>query len=128
MMGLTVQDWYALMDQMTLEEHRKMQKIGDPIVRAALREVAQYENVRFGQAKQMLLENDWPTVCHVLARIEASAPGRFDALAYCDGCRKFGLHAYDGPAVKLDAFGHWPTFMGVPKEQFVPPFPGPWTR
>ncbi|MBU2767493.1 hypothetical protein HAP94_15245 [Acidithiobacillus ferrivorans] len=113
-MGLTTLEWYEVAANMTAMEHEKMQKIGDPITRAALREIVKHESGSFGQVKKRFLDGEVQTVIIVLSQIEASYPGRFDAFAYCEGCRKFMLHEYDGPAMKLDDLGHWPTFLGVP--------------
>jgi hypothetical protein len=118
-MGLTISEWYEVAEKMTAVEHMKMQKIGDPIIRTALREIVKHEGGRFGQVKKLFLDGELQTVNLVLSQIEASDPGRFDAFAYCDGCRKFMLHEYDGPPMKLDEFGHWPTFLGVPIEEQV---------
>ncbi|MBU2852954.1 hypothetical protein [Acidithiobacillus ferriphilus] len=115
-MGLTVLEWYELAEKMTVMEHKKMQKTGDPIIRAALRKIVKFEGGSFGQVKQLFLEGDRQTISAVLSQIEAFYPGRFDAFAYCDGCRKFMLHEYDGPPMKLDELGHWPIFLGVPNK------------
>lgn len=111
-MGMTAQEWYAAAEKMTVTEHLRMQKTGDPIIRSALREIVNQEGGKFGQVKKRFLDGEIQTVCLVLAQIEYSHPGRFDAFAHCDGCRKFMLHEYDGPVVNLGHLGHWPTFLG----------------
>jgi hypothetical protein len=110
-MGMTAVEWYAALEKMTATEHIQMQKIGDPIIRSALREIVKLEGGKFGPMKQRFLDGEVKTVCLVLAQVEDAHPGRFDAFAYCDGCRKFMLHEYDGPAVELDPLGHWPPFL-----------------
>ena len=110
-MGITADEWYAIAENMTAAQHVQMQKTGDPIIRTALREIANLEGRKFGSVKQRFLDGEVKTVFLVLGQVEDAHPGRFDAFAYCDGCRKFMLHKYDGPAVELDPRGHWPTFL-----------------
>jgi len=113
-MGFTLSEWYELADKMSAAEHIRMQKIGDPIFRMALRKIVEQEGGRFGQIKTRFLDGELHIVSLVLSQIEALYPGRFDAFAYCDGCRKFMLHEYDGPPMELGELGHWPTFLGIP--------------
>ena len=110
-MGMTAQEWYAVAETMSATEHIRMQKTGDPIIRSAVREIGKQDGGKFGQVKKRFLDGEVQTVCRVLSQVEDAHPGRFDAFAYCDGCRKFMLHEYDGPAVELDHLGHWPTFL-----------------
>ncbi len=105
-------EWYQMLEKMTPAEHTQMQKIGNPVMRAALREVARRKDERFGPVKQRFLDGDLSTISSVLSIVETANPGRFDAFAYCDGCHKFMLHEHEGPAnAELGIAGHWPTFL-----------------
>ena len=70
-MGMTVQEWYAAAEKMTITEHLRMQKAGDPIIRSALREIVNQEGGKFGQVKERFLDGEMQTVCLVLAQIES---------------------------------------------------------